>query len=242
MFRVNGLTDSDKCMPIRDLRQTAYLWPMWGGIWSGVVFLWRRLICPHKIAVWEGFDMGTWTRRISSHVLGALEHEANKTPDISATSIGSRKNFCKSNRMSVCRARTTKAEYFVCVLQVESFQTVQLMRNYAPSSSVAKYSPHVVLSVTVKTYTYHTSHGTHWYVWNPIPVVINEHPDQLRSALAPPLQGKQLPCTPRKDHCDTRCYTHTKAHPPPSILRSDPSKGEEKEKGKIKLKNEAPEE
>ena len=35
-------------LPIRDLCHIAYLLPMWGGIWSGVVFLWRRLICLHK--------------------------------------------------------------------------------------------------------------------------------------------------------------------------------------------------
>ena len=47
---------------------------------------------------------------------GALEHEANRTPDISATFIGSRKKFCKHNRMSVCLGKKTKAEYFVCLL------------------------------------------------------------------------------------------------------------------------------
>ena len=94
--------------PIRDLRQIAYLLPMWGEIWSGVVFLWRRLMCPQNSSLrmfWYG-DLN------SSHFFpcfGALEHEANRTPDICATFIGSRKKFCKRKRMSVSPARKRKA-------------------------------------------------------------------------------------------------------------------------------------
>ena len=36
------------------------------------------------------------------------EHEANRTPDISATFIDSRKKYCKSNRMFVCPARNKR--------------------------------------------------------------------------------------------------------------------------------------
>ena len=53
-----------------------------------------------------------WYRDLnSSHFFphfGLLEHEANRTPDISATFIGSRRKFCKRNRMSVCPARKRK--------------------------------------------------------------------------------------------------------------------------------------
>ena len=63
--------------------------------------------CVHRIAVWECFDIWTWTRRISP-TFGPLEHEANRTPDISATFVGSRERFCKRNRMSVCPARKRK--------------------------------------------------------------------------------------------------------------------------------------
>ena len=91
-------------LPKRDLRQIAYLLPMWGGIWSGVVFLWRRLICPQN-----GTLRMFWYRDLhSSHFFprfGALEHEANRTPDISAIFIGSRKKFCERKRMSVCPAK-----------------------------------------------------------------------------------------------------------------------------------------
>ena len=94
-------------LPIRDLRQNAYLLPMWGGIWSGVVFLWRRLICPQN----NSFRM-LWYRDLNSSYFfpsfGALEHEANRTLDISATFIGSCKKFCKHNRMSICSARKWK--------------------------------------------------------------------------------------------------------------------------------------
>ena len=94
-------------LPIRDLCQIAYLLPMWNGIWSGVVFLWRRLICPQN----SSLRMFGCRDLNSSHFFprfGLLEHEAKRTPDISATFIGSHKKFCKRNRMSVCPARKRK--------------------------------------------------------------------------------------------------------------------------------------
>ena len=54
-----------------------------------------------------------WYRDLnSSHFFprfGLLEHEANRTPDISATFIGSRTKFYKRKRMYVCPARKRKA-------------------------------------------------------------------------------------------------------------------------------------
>ena len=102
-----GWRTRTSALPIRGLCQIAYLLPMWGGIWSSVVFLWKRLMCPQNSSL-----RMFWYRDLnSSHLFprsGALEHEANRTPDISATFIGSRKKFCKSNRMSVCPARERK--------------------------------------------------------------------------------------------------------------------------------------
>ena len=40
--------------------------------------------------------------------------------------------------MSVCPARKRKPEYFVCLLQVESFESVQQRKNYAPFKFCAK--------------------------------------------------------------------------------------------------------
>ena len=98
-----GWRTRTSALPIRDLRQIVYLLPMWSGISRDVVFLWRRLICPQNSSL-----RMFWYRDLnSSHFFphfGALEHEANRTPDISATVIGSRKKFCKRNRMSVCPA------------------------------------------------------------------------------------------------------------------------------------------
>ena len=95
-------------LPTRDLRQIAYLLPVWDGIWSGVVFLWRRLICPQN-----GTLRMFWYRDLnSSHFFprfGALMHEANRRPDLSATFIGSCKKFYKHIRMSVCPAWKRKA-------------------------------------------------------------------------------------------------------------------------------------
>ena len=102
-----GWRTRTSALPIRDLRQIVYPLPMWGGISSGVVFLWRRLTCPQNSSLrmfWYG-DLN------SSHFFprfGALEHGANRTPDISATFIGSCEKLCKRKRMSVCPARKRK--------------------------------------------------------------------------------------------------------------------------------------
>ena len=112
-----GWRTRTSALPIRDLRQIAYLLPMRGGISSGGVFLWRRLICPQNYSLrmfWYG-DLN------SSHFFphfDALEHEANRTPDIFATFIGSCKKFCKGKRMSVCLARKRKPSIlsFTCRL------------------------------------------------------------------------------------------------------------------------------
>ena len=102
-----GWRTRTSALPIRDLHQIAYLLPMWGGIWSSVVFLWRRLTCPQN-----GSLRMFWYRDLnSSHFFprfGALDHEANRTPDICATFISSRKKACKHKRMSVCPARKGK--------------------------------------------------------------------------------------------------------------------------------------
>ena len=99
-----GWPTRTRALPIRDLRQIAYLLPMWGGIWSGVVFLWRRLICPQNSSL-----RMFWYRDLnSSHFFprfGVLEHEANRTLDISATFIGSRKSFVNASGSSVCPAK-----------------------------------------------------------------------------------------------------------------------------------------
>ena len=132
-----------RALPIRDLRQIAHLLPMWGGIWSGVVFLRRRLTCSQNSSL-----RMFWYRDLnSSHFsprFGALEHAANRTPDIPATFIGSRKAFCKRNRMSVCPARKRKASILSVSYRVESFQSVQQIKSYAPSNFLSKYGPHVV--------------------------------------------------------------------------------------------------
>ena len=108
-----GWRTRTSALPIRDLCHIAYLLPMWGGIWRGVVFLWRRLTCPPNSSL-----RMFWYRDLnSSHFFprfGALEYEANRTPDISATLIGSPKTFCKRKRMSVCPARKRKPN-IVCV-------------------------------------------------------------------------------------------------------------------------------
>ena len=94
-------------LSIRDFSQIAYFLPMWGGIWSGVVFLWRSLICPQNSSL-----RMFWYRDLnSSHFFprfGALEHEANRIPDISAAFFGSRKKFHKRNRRPVCPAEKGK--------------------------------------------------------------------------------------------------------------------------------------
>ena len=106
-FELMGWRTRTSALPIRDLGQIASLLPMWGGISNGVVCLWRRLICPQN----GTFRMFWYMDLNSSHFFprfGLLEHEANKTPDIFATLIGSREKFCKHNRMSVSPARKQK--------------------------------------------------------------------------------------------------------------------------------------
>ena len=102
-----GWRTRTSALPIQDLRQIAFLSPMRGGIWSGVVFLRRRLICSQNSSL-----RMFWYRDLNSaHFFprfGVLEHEANKTPDISATFIGSRKKFCKRKRMSFYRTKKRK--------------------------------------------------------------------------------------------------------------------------------------
>ena len=56
-----GRRTRTSALPIRDIRLIVYLLPMWGGIWSGVVFLWRRLICPQNSS-WRMF----WYRDLNS--------------------------------------------------------------------------------------------------------------------------------------------------------------------------------
>ena len=73
-----------------------------------VLFFFERDWHVHKKAVWECFDLGTWTHHISSHVLAHWSMK-RKGHRMSATCIGSREKFCKRNRMSVCAARKRKA-------------------------------------------------------------------------------------------------------------------------------------
>ena len=104
MFRSNGLTDSDKCSantgPLPNCVSLAHL--RW--IRRGAVLLWRRLIGPRNSSL-----RMFWYRDLnSSHFFprfGALEHEANRTPDISATFISSRKSFVNASECLFCPAR-----------------------------------------------------------------------------------------------------------------------------------------
>ena len=132
-----GWRTRTSALPIRDLRQIAYLLPMWGGIWSGVVFLWRRLTCPQNSSL-----RMFWYRDLnSSHFFprfGLLKHEANRTPDIPATFIGARKKVLWRQPDVCLSCKKTKGECFVCVLQVESFQPAQQMKSYAPFDFCAK--------------------------------------------------------------------------------------------------------
>ena len=115
-----GWRTRTSALPIRDLRQIVYLLPMWGGIWSGDVFLWRRLICPQNSSL-----RMFWYRDLnSSHFFprfGTLKREANRTPDISAIFIGSREKFCKRNRMSVCALRKRKASILSVSYRLNGF-------------------------------------------------------------------------------------------------------------------------
>ena len=99
-----GWRTRTRALPIRDLRQIAYLLPMWGGSWSGVVFVWRRLICPQNssLRMFRNRDLN------SSDFFprfGLLKHEAKRTPDMSATIVRSHEKFSERNRISVGPAR-----------------------------------------------------------------------------------------------------------------------------------------
>ena len=89
---------SPNCGPLAHVR--------WNFKWC--CFLWRRLICPQNSSL-----RMFWYRDLNSSYFfprfGTLEHAANRTPGRSATVIGSRKEFCKRNGMSVCSARKRKA-------------------------------------------------------------------------------------------------------------------------------------
>ena len=115
-----GWRTRTSALPIWDLRQIAYLLPMWDGIWSGVVFLWKRLICSQSSSL-----RMFWYRDLnSSHFFprfGALEHETNRTPDISATFIGSCKKFCERKRMSVCPTRKRKPSVLSVSYRLDRF-------------------------------------------------------------------------------------------------------------------------
>ena len=102
-----GCRTRTRALPIRDLRQIGYLLPMWGGIWSGVVFLWRRLTCPQNSSLKMFWYRDLNSSHFSPH-FGALKHETKRTPDMSATFVGSRKVLCERNRMSVCLVKKRK--------------------------------------------------------------------------------------------------------------------------------------
>ena len=138
-----GWRTRTSALPIRDLRQIAYLLPMWGGIWSGVVFLWRRLICPQN-----GSFRVFWYRDLnSSHFFprfGLLEHGANRTPDISSTFIGSPKKFCKRKRMSVCPRTKRKPSLLSLSYRLNRFNRCSRRRTMPLQIFVPKYGLHVV--------------------------------------------------------------------------------------------------
>ena len=106
-----GWQTRTSALSIRDLRQIAYLLPMWGWISSGAVFGWRRVKCLQNSSL-RMFWYGDSNSSRFFPRFGALECEANRTPDVSSTFIGSRENFCKHNRISVCPARKRKASIF----------------------------------------------------------------------------------------------------------------------------------
>ena len=123
-----GWRTRTSALPIQDLRQIASLLPMWGGIWSGVVFLWRRLICPQNSS-WRMF----WYRDLnSSHFIprsGVLEHEANRTRDVSVTFIGSREKFCRHNRVPVCLTRKQKVSILSVSYRLNRFNRCRRWRS-----------------------------------------------------------------------------------------------------------------
>ena len=147
-FEQMGWQTRTSALPTRDLGQIACLLPMWGGIWSGVVFLWRRLICP------QGSSLRMfWYRDLhSSHFFpcfGLLEHEANRSPDISATFIGSRKKFCKRNRMSVLPARKRQPSILSVSCRLNRFNRCSRWRTTPFQNFVPKYVSHVVCTFSV---------------------------------------------------------------------------------------------
>ena len=122
-----GWRTRTSALPIRGLRQIAYLLPVWDGISSGVVFLWRRLIFPQNSSL-----RMFWYRDLnSSHFFprfSLLEHETKRTPDISATFIGSREKFCKRKRMSVCPARKRKPNIWSLSYRLNRFNRLSRRR------------------------------------------------------------------------------------------------------------------
>ena len=76
-----------------------------------VLFFFEEDWYVHRIAVWECFDIGTWTRRISSHVLAcpwsmSMERIGHRICLLLSSVLV--KKFCKGKRMSVCPARKRK--------------------------------------------------------------------------------------------------------------------------------------
>ena len=124
-----GWPTRTSALPIRNLRQIAYLLPMWGGISSVVVFLWRRLICPQN----SSFRMFWYSDLDSSHFLprfSALTHAANRIPNMFATFVGSGKKFCKRNRMSVCPARKRKPSILFVSCRLNRFNRLSRGRTF----------------------------------------------------------------------------------------------------------------
>ena len=152
-----GWRTRTSALPTRDLHQIVYLLPMWGEISSGVVFLWRRLICPQNSSL-----RMFWYRDLnSSHFFprfSALEHEKNRTPDISATFVGSRKNFCKRKGMSVCPVRKRKSKSSSVPYRMDHFNRLSRGRTTPPSNFVPTYGPHLVWNVSFISYPV-TWHG-----------------------------------------------------------------------------------
>ena len=91
-FQENGLTDSDKCTastaPSPNCVPLAHV--RWNVKWC------RFSLKETDMSTKQQFQH-VWHRDLNSSYFfprfGLLEHEANKTPDISATFIGSRKSF-----------------------------------------------------------------------------------------------------------------------------------------------------
>ena len=137
-----GSPTRTSALTTRDLRQIVYLLPMWGGIWSGVVFLWSRLILPQNSSL-----RMFWYRDLnSSHFFprfGALEHAANRTPDTFATFIDSRKKLINA---SGCLFVQQQNEKWVFCLSFTGWivSIGWAEKNYAPSNFAPKYGQHLV--------------------------------------------------------------------------------------------------